>query len=85
MHKGELAELIEKSYVVVHIDIGRFNKNLDLAVKYHIPIKKGIPALAVLDPQGNLLYAQEQGQFGDARHMGYDAFRQFFEQWKPKG
>ncbi len=84
MQKAELAALIAKSFVVVNVDVGRFDKNLDLAEKYRIPLKKGIPALAVLDPRGNLLYAQDQGQFEDARHMSYEAIKAFFEQWKPK-
>jgi len=85
MQKPELAALIARSYVVVNVDVGRFDKNLDLAQKYRIPVKKGIPALAVLDARGNLLYAQDQGQFEDARHMSYEAIKAFFEQWKPKG
>jgi protein disulfide-isomerase len=85
MQKPELAALIAKSFVVVNVDVGRFDKNLDLAQKYRIPLKKGIPALAVLDPRGELLYAQDQGQFEDARHMSYEAIKAFFERWKPKG
>jgi len=85
MRKPELASLIEKNYVVVHVDVGRFDKNLDIARKYGVPLKKGIPAVAVLDPHGKLLYAQDQGQFEDARHMEYESFKAFFEQWKPKG
>ena len=85
MRKPELASLIEKNYVVVRVDVGRFDKNLDIARKYGVPLKKGIPALAVLDPHGKLLYAQDQGQFEDARHLEYESFKAFFEQWKPKG
>ena len=85
MRKPELASLIEKNYIVVHVDVGRFDKNLDIARKYGVPLKKGIPALAVLDPHGKLLYAQDQGQFEDARHLEYESFKAFFEQWKPKG
>jgi protein disulfide-isomerase len=83
MQKPDLAALIAKSFVVVNVDVGRFDKNLDLAQKYRIPLKKGIPALAVLNPHGELLYAQDQGQFEDARHMSYEAIKAFFEQWKP--
>ncbi len=85
MQKPDLAALIAKNFVVVKVDVGRMNKNQDLAEKYHIPLKKGIPALAVLDPAGKLLYAQDQGQFEDARHMSYEAIKAFFVQWKPKG
>jgi hypothetical protein len=83
MHKDELASLIEKSFVIVKIDVGRYDKNLELAEKYRVPIKKGIPALAVLDSRGALLYAMDQGQFADARHTSYESIKEFFVKWKP--
>jgi hypothetical protein len=83
MHTPELASLIEKNFVVVDINVGRYDKNLDLAEQYHVPIKNGIPALAVLDSPGKLLYAMDQGQFADARHMSYQSIKAFFVQWEP--
>jgi len=85
MHSPDLAPMIEKNYVVVHVDVGRFTKNQDLAKKYNVPLNKGIPALAILDSHGNLLFSQSQGEFEDARHLGHAAFTQFFDRWKPKG
>jgi len=85
MHKGELAALLEKSFVIVKIDVGRMDKNVDIAKKYGVPVDNGIPALAVLDAKGKLLFAQDQGQFASARSMSYESIRAFFEQWKPKG
>ena len=85
MHKPELAAIIEKNFVVVKVDVGRMDKNLELAQKYGVLLRRGIPAMAVLDPQGKLLFAQDQGQFADARHMNPESIRAFFEQWKPKG
>ena len=84
MHKPELASIIEKNFVIVEVDLGREDKNLDLAEQYHVPIKHGIPALAVLTSRGNLLYTMDQGQFADARNMSYESIKAFFEQWKPK-
>ena len=85
MHKAELAAIVEKNFLVVKIDVGSMDKNLDLAQKYGVPLRCGIPALAVLDPQGKLLYAQNQGQFADARHLCFESIQAFFEQWKPQG
>ncbi len=82
MHKAELASLIAKNFLIVNIDTGHGDKNLDVAQKYGVPLKRGIPALAVLGPRGKLLYAQDQGQFADARHMSYESIRAFFEKWK---
>ena len=84
MEKPELARLIKANYVVVDIDVGRFDKNLDLAEKYHVPLKMGVPALAVLDSHGKLLYSQEHGEFEGARRMTFEDFSTFFEKWKPK-
>jgi len=84
MHKAELASLITGNFEIVKVDIGRHNKNLDLAKQYKVPIAHGIPALAVLDSGGQLLYAMDQGQFANARSMSYESIKEFFEQWKPK-
>jgi len=84
MHKDELAALIAANYEVVKVDVGRFNKNGDIGDKYHVPLRHGIPALAVLDPGGKLLFAMDQGQFSDARHMSYEGIREFFVKWEPK-
>ena len=84
MHKDELAALIASNYEVVKIDVGRFNKNKDIAAKYHVPLAHGIPTLAVLGPSGNVLYTMDQGQFSNARSMSYESIRDFFVKWVPK-
>ncbi len=84
MHNAELAALLAQNFEIVKVDIGRHDKNLDLAEQYKVPLKHGIPTLAVLDSGGHLLYAMDQGQFADARHMSYESIKAFFEQWRPK-
>jgi len=84
MHKDELAAIIASNYEVVKVDVGRFDKNRDIGEKYHMPLKHGIPALAVLDSNGNLLYAMDQGQFSNARSMSYESIKEFFVKWEPK-
>lgn len=84
MHKGELPALIDKNFVVVKVDVGRMDKNVDVAAKFGVPVKNGIPALAVLDGKGKLLYAQDQGQFASARRMSHESIKVFFDRWKPE-
>ena len=43
-----------------------------------MPLKKGIPAVAVLSPEGKLLYATEGGELADARKMGDQGVYDFF-------
>jgi thiol-disulfide isomerase/thioredoxin len=49
-------------YDVVLVDIGRFDKNTDLATKYGAALKdSGVPFLTVLDDDGKVLANQETG------------------------
>jgi thioredoxin 1 len=68
-----LASHVKQRYVVAKVDVGRFNKNLDIAQQMGNPIKKGIPAVAVLQPDGSLQKATTGGELADARSMGSDA------------
>ncbi len=78
MKNGPSAPLIAKSFKVVKVDVGRFDRNVDIADSYRVPLKKGIPAVAVLSPQGKLLYATEGGELADARKMGDQGVYDFF-------
>jgi thiol:disulfide interchange protein len=81
-HQSPNLELLDKNYLLVHIDIGRFDKNLDITEKYNIPLKKGVPALAVLDADGKLLYSQQAAEFGDMRYMYPTSVTDFLNRWK---
>ena len=59
------------------------DKNLDVAQKYKVPVDKGVPALAVLAPDGTLLYSQQHGEFESARNMDPDDLIAFLKKWKP--
>jgi thioredoxin-related protein len=78
-----LRPLLASNFQVVHVDIGRADKNLDIAAKYKINLDKGVPALAVLDPAGRLLYHDPGGFFEHARGMTTKAVADFLEQWAP--
>lgn len=79
MKQGSLKPLVARDFEVVKVDVGRFKKNLDLAELYGVPLKKGIPAIAVLDAQGRVVYATREGEIGDARQMGEDGLAKFFD------
>jgi protein disulfide-isomerase len=69
MH-GSSRPLIDGKFEVVKIDVGNFDKNLDLAGRYGDPIKKGIPAVVELNADNQVLYASKGGELADARRMG---------------
>jgi thioredoxin 1 len=83
-HDATNAPLLAASYVLVHIDIEHMDANVDIARRYHIPLSKGVPAIAVLDDRGKLLYSQKTGEFEAMRRMQTGAVTDFLVRWKPK-
>lgn len=84
MASGPVAEHVQARYVVAKVDVGRFNKHLDLSRRMGDPIKKGIPAVAVLDADGRVLGATRAGELADARNMGPEAVLKVFDELAPR-
>jgi thioredoxin 1 len=82
-HSPEIAPTVNRSFVVVHIDIGQMDKNLDVAKTYDIPLERGVPAIAVLDSDGKLLFSQKRGEFEAARSMAPEDILEFLHKWAP--
>jgi thiol:disulfide interchange protein len=81
-HQSPNAGLIAKHFVLVHVDIGQMDHNVATAQKYKVPIKKGVPALAVLDSNGRLLFSQENKEFENMRNMSVKSVTEFLNRWK---
>jgi thioredoxin 1 len=67
---GSSHALISGHFQVVKVDVGRFDKNLELANQYGNPIKMGIPALVVLTADNKIVYSSKGGELANARKMG---------------
>ncbi len=80
----EFAPLVNANYHVIHINVGNYDANLDLADKYQIPLKKGVPSLAILDPDGTLVVSQKQGEFESTVRIGPEDIIEFLKKWKPQ-
>jgi thiol:disulfide interchange protein len=82
-HQPGIVETVEGNYHVVHVDVGQFDKNIDLTEKYGVNIKKGVPAISILGSDGKLLYGDKNGEFENARSMKPNDIVAFLEKWKP--
>jgi len=82
-HDATNLPILEANFVLVDVNIGHMDANEDIAEQYQIPLRKGVPALAVLDEHGKLLYSQKSGEFEAMRRMESSAVTQFLVQWKP--
>jgi thiol:disulfide interchange protein len=81
-HDSVNGPILEANYILVHVNIGRMNENVDIAERYQIPLRKGVPALAVLGEGGELLYSQKTGEFEAMRGMQSSAVTEFLVRWK---
>ena len=82
LHNPQNRPILESNYILVHINIGRMDENLDIAEKYGIPVTLGVPALAVLSPEGKILYGQRGGEFSHMGRMESAAVTKFLVQWR---
>jgi len=79
LKSGRNAELMAREFRVVKVDVGRFDRNLDLVASYGNPIRKGIPAAVVLSPGNEVVYATRAGELADARRMSESGIHDFFK------
>jgi thioredoxin 1 len=80
-HQPRIAPLLDQNYVLVHVDVGHYDKNLDLAKKYRVNLEKGVPSLAVLSASGDVLYSTID--FEKASILSEEDVIAFLEKWKP--
>jgi thiol:disulfide interchange protein len=81
LHDGAAGKIVSESFLLVHVDIGEADKNLDLAKQYKIPLDKGVPAVAILGSDGKLLYSSGEGEFEAARKMMKKDLVAFLLRW----
>jgi thioredoxin 1 len=81
--QGPSAPLVAREFKVVKVNVGRFDRNVDIAQSYGVPLKNGIPAMVVLSPNNEVLYVTREGELADARNMGENGIYEFFRKVTP--
>jgi thiol-disulfide isomerase/thioredoxin len=83
MELPELKRFVDRHYVVVTVDVGRFDKNLQVPAAYGIHKRlEGVPSLLVVDPKTDrLLDEGHVSALADARHMTPQGLADWLAQW----
>lgn len=83
LESPKLEPFIKAHYVVVPVDTGRFDKNLQIPARYGITERmKGVPSVLVVDPKTDkLLNEGHTTALSDARHMSPQALADWFAQY----
>jgi thiol-disulfide isomerase/thioredoxin len=82
MELPEYQRYVDAHYVVVMVDVGRFNRNLQIPARWKIGTLEGVPAVLIVDPQTNtLLDAGHVAALADARRMDPQSILDWIAQW----
>ncbi|WP_372783990.1 thioredoxin family protein [Phenylobacterium sp.] len=83
MDRPELKAFVDRHYQLVLVDVGRFDKNLQIPARYGITERlEGVPALLVVDPKTDkLLDGGHVSALEDARNMTPQALADWLAQW----
>jgi len=82
LHEGEAGRVMKESFVLVHVDIGEADKNLDLVTEYRTTLSKGVPVVVILNGHGALLYGSDNGEFEAARSIMKKDLVRFLLKWR---
>lgn len=82
--RADIKAWLDERFVVVAVDVGEWDKNLEIAERYGNPISEGIPSLVVLDSKGVMQFATLAGELASAREIsGDDLIEWLNEQIQP--
>jgi len=82
LHEGQAGQIVKDGFLIVHVDIGEGNKNLDLVTKYETTIDFGVPTVVLLNVSGRVIYSSTKGEFEAARKMMKKDLVAFLNEWK---
>lgn len=70
IEQGKDAANFAKNLKIVKINVGNFDKNIEVANAYGNPISGGIPGAAILSADRKLLYVTKPGELSNAIRAG---------------
>jgi thioredoxin 1 len=79
MKNGASATFLSKDFQIVKVNVGHFDTNLDVAKTYGVPLQMGIPAVAIISTNNQVLYVTREGELANARKMGDNGIYEFFK------
>ena len=77
----EMKSFIAAHYETVTVDVGRFDKNLDIVQSFGIEKLKGVPTVVVAEPDGKPINVTNSGELSDARTMTPQALANWLAKW----
>jgi thiol-disulfide isomerase/thioredoxin len=80
LDEPETRAYVHAHFEVVAVDLGRWDRNLDVAEKLGVNLDKGIPAAAFLAPDGSAIGNTNQGELEPSRNYHSDMILRFLRE-----
>ncbi len=81
MRLPEVAAFVNTHYVVLTVDVGRIDRNLDIPARWGVKKVEGVPNVLVIDPHGKLKDSGHTAALADARSMTPQALTDWLARW----
>ncbi len=74
-----IKKFLDKHYEVLHIDVGRYEINMNLMEYFNIPREEGVPRVLVFDKNNNLLNSSSTKEWTTARDRKQQDIFNYFQ------
>ena len=76
-----IKKFLQQHYQVMHIDIGRYDRNMDLMDHLNIESKKGVPRVVILDLEKNIVNSSTSSEWTTARDRKQQEIYNYFQKF----
>ena len=76
-----IKKFLQQHYQVMHIDIGRYDRNMELMDHLNIESKKGVPRVVILDLEKNILNSSTISEWTTARDRKQQEIYNYFQKF----
>lgn len=81
IEQPDVKRWVDKHYEVVNVNVGRYDKNMQIPARYGVDKLKGVPSFLVVDANGKLVNDGAFFALTDARHMTPQSIVDWLAQW----
>jgi thiol-disulfide isomerase/thioredoxin len=82
MQLAELRPFLAAHFEIVAVDVGRFDKNLQIPARFGITQRlEGVPSVIIAEPDGRIVNPGRIAALADARSMTPQAIADWLAQW----
>ena len=76
-----IKKFIDQHYQIMHIDIGRYDRNMELMNHLNIESKKGVPRVVILDFEKNIVNSTTSSEWTTARDRKQQEIYNYFQKF----